>query len=739
MTVDCNVSSTSTRLDVSWTPSSNTHELWELLSYSVTGSDTLGNVYASETSGSPPEASTSFFIAGDTGFTATVYVQSHYGTPPSGPVVVSSILSTAATCSRAPPTNTPTHTATNTPTPTPPLPTVMNLLYACGDNGNDAVVTWTTEHFTTPAIAGFSGSWVVTSGDFAQIYDRPWPTPVETSPGHWQTSHNFAAQFGLAPGDTFVIFFIDVSIDFDGGQQSSAVEYATQVTCTVQVEADTPTHTWTPTPTNTSGPTPTHTHTPTPTLGLPPAPGNVTITCTVNTTNTVVTLDWDDSPEDFQLVSFQTYRVQFDLTPGMDVVHPPVGSGIRLTDTSYPITVNGDAAFTVTGQVQVQYGDTVSEIATSVYSAVTATTTCSRDAPTDTPTHTATNTPTPIGVLPTVRNLLYACGDNGSDAVITWTTDHFTAPAIAGFSGGWVVTSGDFLEVYTRPWPTPVETSPGHWQTSHNFAAQFGLDPGDEFIIFFVDVFIDFDGGRQSSAAEYAVQVTCTVRAATDTPTHTSTATSTSTNTATATPTLGVPPPPPATVTIDCVVAVTSTVVSLSWDPSPARFQRVDLHSYRVNLDFDPNDDADIVHPPVNSAVRLTATSYQVTVTGDAAFTVTGQVQVQYGDTVPEITTSIYSSVTAASTCARAPPTATHTFTSTATATHTATATATPTLGVPPSPDNVTIDCAVAVTSTVVSLSWDPSPARFQRVDLTVTASTWTSTPTMTPTSSIRR
>ena len=199
VTVDCNVSSMSTRLDVNWTPSGNTHELWELLSYSVTGSDTLGNVYASETSGSPPEASTSFFVTGDAGFTATVYVQSHYGTPPSGPVVVSSMLSTAANCTRAPPTNTPIHTATNTPTPTPALPTVQNLMYACGNSGNDAVVTWTTDHFTTPAIAGFSGSWVVTSGDFSQIHDDPWPTPVETSPGNWQTSHNFATQFGLDP------------------------------------------------------------------------------------------------------------------------------------------------------------------------------------------------------------------------------------------------------------------------------------------------------------------------------------------------------------------------------------------------------------------------------------------------------------------------------------------------------------------------------------------------------------
>ena len=37
-----------------------------------------------------------FFITGDAGFTGTVFVQSNYGTPPSGPVVVSSMLSTAA-------------------------------------------------------------------------------------------------------------------------------------------------------------------------------------------------------------------------------------------------------------------------------------------------------------------------------------------------------------------------------------------------------------------------------------------------------------------------------------------------------------------------------------------------------------------------------------------------------------------------------------------------------------------
>ena len=204
---------------------------------------------------------------------------------------------------------------------------------------------------------------------------------------------------------------------------------------------------------------------------------------------------------------------------------------------------------------------------------------------------------------------------------------------------------------------------------------------------------------------------------ATHTATATATSTSTATATSTATPTLGVPPPP-AAATLDCAFAVTSTVVTLNWAPSPAQFQRVSLHTYRVNLDFEPNDADDIVHPPVNGDVQLTATSYQITVSGDAAFTATGQVQVQYGDTVPEITTSVYSAITADTTCARAPPTATSTSTATSTATHTATSTATPTLGVPPPPDNVTIDCAFSVTSTVVTLNWAPSPAQFQRVSL---------------------
>ena len=680
-------------------------------------------------------------VAGDDAFSVTGQVRVEYGdSSPEIAVSAYSLVTVAATCSRDAPTNTATHTATPTSTPIGTLPTVRNLLYACGDNGSDAVITWTTDHFTAPAIAGFSGGWVVTSGDFLEVYTRPWPTPVETSPGHWQTSHNFAAQFGLDPGDEFIIFFVDVFIDFDGGRQSSAAEYAVQVTCTVRAATDTPTHTSTATSTSTN----TATATATPTLGVPSPPATVTIDCAVAVTSTVVSLSWDPSPARFQRVDFHTYRVNLDFDPNddADIVHPPANSAVRLTATSYQVTVMGDAAFTVTGQVQVQYGDTVPEITTSIDSAITAASTCARAPPTATHTFTATATHTST-----------ATATHTSTATATHTATATATPTL-GVPPPATVTIDCVVAVTSTVVSLSWDPSPARFKRVdlHSYRVNLDFEPNDDADIVHPPV----NSAVRLTATSYQVTVTgdaaftvtgqvqvqygdtvpeittsiyssvtaastCARAPATATHTFTSTATATHTATATATPTLGVPPP--ATVTIDCAVAVTSTVVSLSWDPSPARFQRVDLHTYRVNLDFDPNDDDDIVHPPANSAVRLTATSYQVTVTGDAAFTVTGQVQVQYGDTVPEITTSIYSSVTAASTCARAPPTATHTatatatHTSTATATHTATFTAIPTLGVPPPPATVTIDCALSVTSTVVSLSWDPSPARFKRVD----------------------
>ena len=176
---------------------------------------------------------------------------------------------------------------------------------------------------------------------------------------NWSSSYSIADSWELAPGESYEARF-DVAIIYDHGETSAFIS-SPLTTCTIL-----------DLPTNTPGPTPTHTLTPTPTLGMPPAPGNVTITCTVNTTSTVVTLDWDDSPTMFQRVSFQTYRVQFDLTPGMDLVHPPIDEDITTTlaTTTYQVTVSGDDAFTVTDpatQVRVEYGDSEPEIAISPY------------------------------------------------------------------------------------------------------------------------------------------------------------------------------------------------------------------------------------------------------------------------------------------------------------------------------------------------------------------------------------
>ena len=249
-------------------------------------------------SGVQTNRSLSFQHPGDQGFTVDVSVQARTYYDTNGNGVYDSgepnEVGTTATgsCERAPPTN--------TITPTPTLPQVQNLRFDCGNNGNDAVVTWTTDHFTTPAVAGFSGDWVVASGDFSQLYSEPWPTPVETSPGHWQTSNNFATQFGLDPGDEFIIVFVAVSINFQDGRQSSEVDYTVQVICTVQTEAATPTHT--------STATATHTSTSTATLVPATCPKPTGLSFDLLSGSSVI-ISW--GPVDFQPSGFPTAFVEF--------------------------------------------------------------------------------------------------------------------------------------------------------------------------------------------------------------------------------------------------------------------------------------------------------------------------------------------------------------------------------------------------------------------------------------------
>ena len=301
-TMDCTFLDSSTRVLLRWEQSPDPYLELDFTTYRIEASNDLGFQLAIP---APMTGETfrlleyEFSIDGTDAFTLQARLLAEYG---ADPMALRSLWTDYVTCVRPVATSTHTHTPTSTSTP---LPEPMSVTIECSPNGMVATGFWSTPGVDPSAISSFDAFWVLENNETDDLIIVNVEDSAVTDLGsdNWSSGYSISDSWELAPGESYTAQFY-VAIVYDHGA-TSAFSSSPLTTCTIS-----------DLPTNTSGPTSTHTPTPTPTLGVPPAPDNVTITCTVNTANTVVTLDWDDSPEDFQRVSLQTYRVQFDFTPG---------------------------------------------------------------------------------------------------------------------------------------------------------------------------------------------------------------------------------------------------------------------------------------------------------------------------------------------------------------------------------------------------------------------------------------